>query len=72
MRTSHALAAALPPILDTARRTLNHSLQGGRRTLRNVNQGQPNKSLEMTGMSVDVIRKIGCLLQFFPASQFQR
>jgi len=37
--TSHALAAALPHILDTARRALNNSLQGQRRALCSFNQG---------------------------------
>jgi hypothetical protein len=64
--------AALPLPLDTARRVLNNSPQGGQRVLRRFNHGQPNKSLEMTGWSVNVIRKIGSRLQFLPASQFQR
>jgi hypothetical protein len=34
--------------------------------------GEHNKSLEMTGMSANVIRKIEGLIHYFPASQFQR
>ena len=65
-------AAALPPTLDTARRALNNPFRGGRPALRRFNHGQPNKSLEMTGMSVNVIRRVGGFLQSFPASQFRR
>jgi len=65
-------AAALPLVLDIARRTLNNSLRGEWRTLNNFNRGQPNIGMHPTGNSVNVIRKVGCLSQSFPAGDAGR
>jgi hypothetical protein len=65
-------AAALPLILGIARRTLNNSLRGGWRTLNNFNRGQPNIGMHPTGESGNVIRKLGCLCQSFPAGDAGR
>jgi hypothetical protein len=65
-------AAALSLILDIARRTLNNSLRGNRRTLNNFNGGQPNIGMHPTGHSGNVIRKVGCLYRFFPAGDAGR
>jgi hypothetical protein len=65
-------AAALPRLLNIARRTLNHSLRGGWRILNNFNRGQPNIGMHPTGESGNVIRKVGCLNRFFPAGDAER
>ena len=64
--------AALPLILDIARRTLNNSLRGGWHALIGFNRGQPNIGMHPTGESGNVIRKLGCLSQFFPAGDAGR
>jgi len=64
--------AALPPTLDSARRALNNSSGGGCRALRNFNRGQPNNGMHPTGHSMDVMRKVECLFQCFPAGDAGR
>jgi hypothetical protein len=65
-------AAALPLILDIARRALNNSFRGGWRILNNFKHGQPNNGMHPTGHSGNVIRKVGCLYTFFPAGDAGR
>jgi hypothetical protein len=65
-------AAALPLILDIARRALNNSLRGGWRALIGFKHGQPNIGMHPTGESGNVIRKVGGLYRFFPAGDAGR
>jgi len=49
-------AAALPLILNLARRVLNHSLRGGWRALIGFKHGQPNIGMHPTADSAALIR----------------
>ncbi|MBA2734699.1 MAG: hypothetical protein H0U54_17695 [Acidobacteria bacterium] len=65
-------AAALPLILDIARRALNNPLRGEGRRLNGFNHGQPNNGLHATGLSAAFIRKIEGLLHCRPARESGR